>query len=69
MENKTFYEIHRSTAIDALLKYEKNPTNHTNLKLAELLEEYYPTKNRSYIVKEDNLPLDDVNSIKNIKLF
>lgn len=66
---KPFFEIHRSTAIDALLKYEKHPTKHTNLKLAELLEEYYPTKNRSYIVKEDDLPLDENHSIHDMKSF
>jgi hypothetical protein len=69
MEEKKFYEIHRSTAITILLKYEKQPTKHTNLRIAELLEEYYPKKNRSYIVKEDNLLLDEINSIKDIKSF
>ena len=69
MEEKLFYEIHRSTAIEALLKYEKHPTMHTNLRLAELLEEYYPQKNRSYIVKEDNLTLKENNSIRDIKSF
>jgi len=69
MENKQFFEIHRSTAVNALLRYEKHPDKHTNLKLAELLEEYYPTKNRSYIVKEDDLPLDEVSSIRDMKSF
>ena len=57
MENKEFYEVHRSTAIKLLLDVDKNPTQHTNLTLAEMLEKHFPQKERSYIVKEDDLPL------------
>lgn len=59
MENKVFYELHRSTAVKILLSVEKNPTHYTNLKLAELLENHFPEKARSYIVKEDDLPLSN----------
>jgi hypothetical protein len=59
MENKEFYEVHRSTAIKLLLSVDKNPTQHTNLTLAEMLEKKFPEKKRSYIVKEDDLPLTD----------
>ena len=61
---KQVFEIHRGTAIDALLAHEKNPLIHTNIKIAELLEQYYPEK--SYIVKEDFLELKEP-SIKNFK--
>ena len=57
MENKVFYELHRSTAIKLLLSVDKNPLQHTNLTLAEMLEKHFPQKERSYIVKEDNLTL------------
>ncbi|MCU0474471.1 MAG: hypothetical protein MUC93_14095 [Bacteroidales bacterium] len=57
MENKVFYELHRSTAIKLLLSVDKNPVQHTNLTLAEMLEKHFPEKERSYIVKEDNLTL------------
>jgi hypothetical protein len=59
MENKVFYELHRSTAVQILLSVDKNPTLYTNLKLAEMLEKHFPEKPRSYIVKEDNLPLSN----------
>jgi hypothetical protein len=61
MAEKKFFEIHRSDAIYLLLSKEKNPTSYTNLRLAELLEEYFPEKseNRSYVVKEDDLPLEN----------
>jgi hypothetical protein len=59
MENKVFYELHRSTAVQLLLSVDKNPTQHTNLKLAEMLEKHFPEKARSYIVKEDDLPLSN----------
>jgi len=55
---KTFYEMHRSEAIQVLLEKEKAPRVHTNLKLAELLEKYFPEKERMYLVKEDHLDLD-----------
>jgi hypothetical protein len=59
MEDKTFYEMHRSDAVQVLLAKEKYPKFYTNLELAKLLEEYFPDKKRNYIVKEDNLPLSD----------
>jgi hypothetical protein len=59
MENKVFYELHRSTAVKILLSVDKNPTQYTNLKLAEMLEQHFPEKERSYIVKEDNLLLNN----------
>ena len=59
MENKVFYELHRSTAVKILLSIEKNPTQYTNLTLAELLEKHFAAKARSYIVKEDDLPLSN----------
>ena len=59
MENKVFYELHRSTAIKLLLSVDKNPVQHTNLTLAEMLEKHFPEKERSYIVKEDNLTLSN----------
>jgi hypothetical protein len=59
MENQVFYELHRSTAIKILLSVDKNPTQYTNLKLAEMLEKHFPEKDRSYIVKEDILPLNN----------
>jgi hypothetical protein len=59
MEEKKFYEIHRSDAIKVLLSKEKNPSLHTNLRLAELLEKYFPEKGREYIVKEDDLELGE----------
>lgn len=57
MKEKLFYEMHRSDAIQILLRKVKHPSVHTNLKLAELLEEYFPEKERSYIVIEDIHPL------------
>lgn len=59
MENKLFYEIHRSDAIQILLTKEKSPASHTNLKLADLLEEYFPKKERSYVIKEDDIKLNN----------
>jgi hypothetical protein len=67
MEN--YYQLHRSTAINALLTKEKNPTQYTNLKLADLLESYYPEKARFYIVKEDNIELKGKNIIGNVMEF
>ena len=57
MESNKFYEIHRSDAIQVLLVKEKNPQYYTNIRLAELLEDYFPEKQRGYIVKEDDLAL------------
>jgi len=53
MENKLFFEMHRSEAIKILLTKENYPSQYTNLRLAELLEEYFPEKERSYIIIED----------------
>ncbi len=58
---KKFYEIHRSDAVQILLYKEAYPSRMTNIRLAELLEEYFPDKNRSYIVKEDDLELEEPN--------
>lgn len=55
---KTFYEMHRSEAIQVLMGKEKAPRVHTNLKLAKLLEEYFPEKERMYLVREDHIPLE-----------
>ena len=52
MDNKVFYELHRSTAIKLLLFFDKNLNQHTNLTMADMLEKN-PEKERSYIVKED----------------
>jgi len=54
---KEFYEMHRSDAIQILLGKDKLASLHTNLKLAEQLEKYFPEKARLYLVKEDHLPL------------
>jgi hypothetical protein len=54
---RTFYEIHRSDAITLLLKVMKHPQVLTNLELADILEDSFPQKDRSYLVKEDDIPL------------
>lgn len=64
MEKKVFYELHRSTAVQVLLSVDKNPNQYTNLKLAEMLEKHFPEKTRSYIVKEDDLPLSNELTIR-----
>jgi len=68
-----YYQIHRSTAQTALLAKidlkEKNVLASSNIELGNLLEEYYADKYRSYIVKEDNLPLEGKNVINNIMEF
>ena len=56
MEN-TFYEMHRSDAVQVLLGKDKLASTYTNLKLAELLETHFPDKKRMYLVKEDHLEL------------
>ena len=66
---ETYYEIHRSTAITALLVKERQPLMHTNLQLGDLLTEAYPEMDRLYIVKEDDLPLEGKNVINNIIEF
>lgn len=55
--DKTFYEMHRSDAIQVLLGKDKLASTYTNLKLAELLESSFPEKERMYLVKEDHLQL------------
>ena len=52
-----FYEMHRSEAIQILLGKDKVVSTYSNLKLASLLEFYFPQKKRLYLVKEDHLPL------------
>jgi len=52
-----FFEMHRSEAIQILLGKDKIASTYTNLKLAELLEWYFPEMERLYLVKEDHLPL------------
>ena len=64
-----FYQIHRSTAVAILLASEQNPLQYTNLQLAELLEEQFPEKDRSYIVKEDQLPLEGKYVINTVLQF
>jgi len=54
---ETFYEMHRSEAIQVLLGKDKLARTYTNLKLAEKLEKLFPEKNRMYLVKEDHLEL------------
>ena len=66
---ETYYEIHRSTAITALLVKERQPLMYTNIQLADLLAEAYTEKNRFYIVKEDDLPLEGKNIINSIIEF
>lgn len=62
---KQFYEMHRSEAVQILLGKDKIASTYTNLKLAELLENYFPEKPRAYLVKEDHLPLSgDILSSK-----
>jgi hypothetical protein len=70
MEIKSTYELHRSTAVTLLLSVDKLANNYTNLRLAELLEEKFAdkSKNRDYIVKEDDLQLG-AKSIKSVKDF
>ena len=57
---KQCYEMHRSEAVQILLGKDKIASTHTNLKLAELLESYFPEKERFYLVKEDHLPLSEI---------
>ena len=54
---ETFYEMHRSEAIQVLLGKYKLARTFTNLKLAEKLENDFPKKKRFYLVKEDHLEL------------
>jgi hypothetical protein len=54
---ETFYEMHRSDAVQILLGKHKAASLYTNLKLAELLETLFPEKKRMYLVKEDHLEL------------
>ncbi len=64
---KTFYEMHRSVAVQILLGKDKLAQTYTNLKLAELLETHFPEKESMYLVKEDHLPLGDLK--RTLKTF
>ena len=55
---ETFYEMHRSEAIQVLLGKDKFARTYTNLKLAEKLEKLFTKKKRLYLVKEDHLELN-----------
>ena len=55
---KTFYEIHRSDAVQILLGKDKLANTFTNLKLAAKLEKHFPDKKRLYLIKEDHIPLN-----------
>ena len=55
---KTFYEMHRSDAVQILLGKHKAASLYTNLKLADLLETHFPEKKRMYLVREDNIDLE-----------
>jgi len=55
---ETFYEMHRSEAVQVLLGKDKVASTFTNLKLAEQLEKQFPDKKRLYLVREDNIKLE-----------
>jgi len=55
---KTFYEMHRSDAVQILLGKDKLANTFTNLKLAAKLEKHFPDKKRLYLIKEDHIPLN-----------
>jgi len=55
---ETFYEMHRSEAIQVLLGKDKLARTFTNLKLAEKLEKLFPKKKRLYLVREDHIKLE-----------
>ena len=55
---KTFYEMHRSDAVQILLGKDKFANTYTNLKLAEELEKRFDKEQRMYLVKEDNIKLN-----------
>jgi len=55
---ETFYEMHRSDAVQILLGKDKLANTFTNLKLAAKLEKYFPEKKRMYLIKEDHIPLN-----------
>jgi len=55
---ETFYEMHRSEAVQVLLGKDKLASTFTNLKLAEQLEKQFPNKKRLYLVREDNIDLE-----------
>jgi hypothetical protein len=52
----TVYEIHRSEAITALLKFKKHPQLLTNIELGDALEDHFP--NKAFLVREDNIELE-----------
>ena len=68
-EYNEFYQIHRGTAIEMLLGIYRNPSIYTNLDLADKLEKHYASKQRCYIVKEDDLELQGKNVIRNKNEF
>jgi len=55
---ETFYEMHRSEAVQVLLGKDKLANTFTNLKLADQLEKHFPEKKRLYLVREDNIDLE-----------
>lgn len=57
---RNFFEMHRSEAIQVLLGKDKLAQTYTNLKLAEELEKKFPEKERMYLVREDNIPLNEI---------
>ena len=54
-KDKLVFEMHRSDAITVLLSKENVPSQYTNLRLAHLLEFYYPNYNRSYLIRDDDI--------------
>jgi hypothetical protein len=60
-EEKAVWEMHRSEAITILLSKEKHPSHYSNLRLAQLLEFYYPNYDRIYIVREDDINILNKN--------
>lgn len=54
---QSFYEMHRSEAIQVLLGKDKLASTFTNLKLADELERHFPEKKRMYLVREDHIDL------------
>jgi hypothetical protein len=55
---ETFYEMHRSEAVQVLLGKDKVASTYTNLKLADQLEKHFPEKKRMYLVREDHIDLE-----------
>ena len=55
---ETFYEMHRSDAVQILLGKDKLASTFTNLNLAAKLEKHFPEKKRMYLIKEDHIALN-----------